>query len=81
MEIKSNIVIIEEADGISHFISSLDGNAEYMSFCEISGTRVMISTKTVLRLHSILRDEIEKRGIFFLDYCESLFEKEKQSET
>ena len=69
MEIKNGVVTLEEARGIE----SLSRHAEYMSFDETSGTRVMIPIKTLLRLHSILQYEIERQDTNFEDYCHSFF--------
>ena len=73
MEIKNGIVILDEANGISHFVSSSVRNTEYMSYFEHSGTQIMIPIKTLLRLYSILQYEIERQDTNFEDYCNSFF--------
>ncbi len=70
MEIKNGTVILEEADGISPPSSTPE---EYMAYHEISGTRVLIPIKTLLRLHSILQFTVEQQDSNFEEYCQSFF--------
>lgn len=69
MEIKNGVVILGEARGVE----GLSRHAEYMSFDETSGTRVLIPIKTLLRLHSILQYEVERQDTNFEEYCQSFF--------
>lgn len=71
MKIKNGNLILEDAGGISPPGSSPE---EYMTYHEVSGTRVMIPIKTLLRLHSILQFTVERQDTNFEDYCKSFFE-------
>jgi len=73
VEIKNGTLILEEAGGISPPDSSPE---EYMVYHEVSGTRVMIPIKTLLRLHSILQFTVEQQDTNFEEYCNSFFEEE-----
>ena len=71
MEIKNGTVILEETNGIELFNFS-----DYMEYTEISGTKVKIPVKTLLRLHSILQFEVERAcGRSFEEFCNSVMDK------
>lgn len=67
MEIKNGTVILEEAGGID-----VIDFYRYMGYSEISGTKVKIPVKTLLRLYAILQYQVEKGGYNFEDFCQSV---------
>ena len=67
MEIKNSTVILEEANGISGYDSG-----DYMSYTDSSGTKVLVPVRTLIRLHSILQFDLERKGFDFEDFCKSV---------
>ena len=67
MEIKNGLVVLEEAQGISGYDSG-----DYMSYTDSSGTKVFIPVRTLIRIHSILQFDLERKGFDFEKFCQSV---------
>jgi hypothetical protein len=70
MRTVGNIMVLEEAAGFSP-------NTEGVDYTDISGARVHIPIKLLVRLYEGTKFTFEKRGIDWDAFCASLFKEVK----
>ena len=76
--LKENNMIIENGTCLLGNATSISPiySKHFMEFGEKSGLRVMIPTKTILRLYSIMQSEVESRGQNFDEWCSDVMKTE-----
>lgn len=75
MKIENGFCTLGDATAISPLVSN-----DFMEFGEESGLRILIPTKTILRIYSVMQHEVESRGSNFDKWCSEVMDKQSTKE-
>lgn len=71
MKTQQNTIILEDSIGFSP-------TPHGVNYTDISGTRIHIPISLLVRLYEGTKEHMERKGVDWVKFCDSLFNKEKK---
>ena len=69
MKTRNDTIVLEESSGYSPTV-------EGVFYTDISGARIFIPMRVLVRLHDGAKNDLERKGVDWEQFCTSLFRKD-----